>query len=447
LKLFFGLAGKTNDNISANFNFPVAFEDATEMAISIEPNGDSNATPGNTMVVKGSVEHSDDIFDLDFATGFISSNARAYVTATGTSNNILNIDFPNLPNIQTIGWVYEAWYVIENEDTGRDMNSTAGTFHGSGGRMLFKRGALPVDLLTVNSVMVSIEPNPDDSDAVSGIIPWSGDVPTTTTSPTDTTDEDLYEGLTTSMTSKSIRDRTEMEVDENDKVIVQAYAGSPDLADGEKQAIVVKVSNLDGEPIGDLDLELSRIQGPSGNLSDPQEIGNMTGVYVGTYDADDDIGTSGTVILRVQGDSSEDLDIPPVEVSFEASSSEQLGSPRRMEIDVTREKLVIDENDSDLQNAEMAVIAGVQDSSDRGITDVLGSQLSLISNSDVLSGTVKGNVKTWKLDDNFFDVDGEDEDITVSQDFVLQLIPGSGDGWSPMISTEYEVECEFIANT
>jgi len=304
-----------------------------------------------------------------------------------------------------------------------------------------------VDLLTVNSVMVSIEPNPDDSDAVSGIIPWSGDVPTTTTSPTDTTDEDLYEGLTTSMTSKSIRDRTEMEVDENDKVIVQAYAGSPDLADGEKQAIVVKVSNLDGEPIGDLDLELSRIQGPSGNLSDPQEIGNMTGVYVGTYDADDDIGTSGTVILRVQGDSSEDLDIPPVEVSFEASSSEQLGSPRRMEIDVTREKLVIDENDSDLQNAEMAVIAGVQDSSDRGITDVLGSQLSLISNSDVLSGTVKGNVKTWKLDDNFFDVDGEDEDITVSQDFVLQLIPGSGDGWSPMISTEYEVECEFIANT
>lgn len=431
--------------ISPNFNFPVDFDAATEISVSIEPVGDENSTPGATKVVKGAVDHTGDIFDLNFVTNFVSSDARAFITATGTSNNILNIEFPTLPNIRDIGWSYEAWYVTEDIN-GDDVHNTAGTFNGTGGRFTFRSVQLPVDLLTVKAVMVSVEPNPDDSDAPSGIIPWSGDVPGSVSTPDGgTSDSDLFKGLTTSMTTKSIRDRTEMETDTSADVIIQAYAGSPDLADGEKQAIIVKVSDLDGNPIGDLDLELSRIQGPSGNFSDPQEIGNNSGVYIGTWEADDDIVSAGTVILRVAPDSGEDVEVPSIEVRFHASSSDNTGSPVHLEVDVTREKLVIDENDDDLQNAELVVIGGVQDSSDRGITDVLSSKLNLHADGDTVSGTVKGNVKTWRFDDNFFNVDGEDSDITVNQDFVVQLIPSGSDGWSPLISSEFTVDCEFIA--
>ncbi len=428
--------------ITPNFNFPGEFDATTDMEISIEPNGDTNTTPGVTRVARGKVEHDGVVFDLDFPVGYVNNNSRAYITGTGTNNNILNIDMPMLPDVRSIGWSYEAWYMVGS------TTNTAGTFNGNGGRTLFKSLELPVDLLTVKSVMVSLEPNPDDSDAPSGIIPWNGDVPgstSTSTSGSTSADADLYKGLTTSMTTKSIRDRTVMETDTGEKVIVQAYAGSPALADGEKQAIVVKVSNLDGEPIGDLDLKLSRVEGPAASFSDPQEVGNMTGVYIGTYETEDPVATSDTVVVRVQSDSGEDVEIPDVDVEFDVSSSDQLGSPRRMEVDVTREQLVLDENDSELQNAEMLVVAGIQDSNDRGITDVLSSKLSLIADGDVLSGTIKGNVKSWKLDDGFFDLDGEDSDITVHQDFVLQLIPSGSDGWSPLISTEYEVEGKFIA--
>ncbi len=441
------LADERGIAISANFNFPMDFADATDIAISIEPNGDENSTPGATMVVKGRIDHSGDIFDVDFATGFLSSDARAYITATGTSNNILNIDFPTLPDIRSIGWSYEAWYVTENA-FGHDVHNTAGVFSGAGGRMTFRSVQLPVDLLTVDRVMVSVEPNPDDSDAPSGIIPWSGDVPVTTTTTTggSTSDSDLYKGLTTSMTTKSIRDRTMMETDASAEIIVQAYAGSPELADGEKQAIVIKVSDLDGNPIGDLDLTLSRVEGPSGNFSDPVEIGNWSGVYVGTYEADDPVTTTDNVVIRVQPDSGETVDVPMIEVEFKASSSsDNMGSPSHMEIDVTQKKMTIDENDPDLQNAEMVVVGAVQDNNDRGITDVLSSKLSLSAGSNTISGTVKGNVKTWKFDDNFFNVDSETSDITVSEDFVVQLIPSGSDGWTPLISTEYTVDCEFIA--
>ncbi|MBI4835693.1 MAG: S-layer homology domain-containing protein [Candidatus Abawacabacteria bacterium] len=437
--------------MSRNFNLPVAWSGVTSVEVSIEPNNDTEATAARTRIVRGNVVAGATSFDIDFPIGLPESTARAYVTkGPAGQDNVLNIEISQLPDLRPIGWSYEAWYVIGGQA------QTAGAFVGNGTRSFFKSTELPSDLMQATEVKVSLEPNPDDSDAPSGIIPWSGrasGVVTTTTSTTTPTtaaqDTELYKGLTTDMTAPSIRARTVMETATD--VIVQAYAASPILADGEDQSIVVKVSDRNGNPISDLDLRMSRVDGPAADFSDPQEVGNNSGIYIGTYTPDDEINTTDTATIRIQSDNNgstsddDEVEIPSLELSFDVSSSDRIGSPRSMEIDVTKKKLVVDENDNDTSDAETIVLVTVLDSNNRTVSDVLSSGLSLSTDGDTISGSVKNNLKYYRLDDSFFDIDNEDDDITVRRTFLVQLIPGSSDSFAPIVSSEYRVEAQFIA--
>ena len=218
--------------MSANINVPVSLAGVTNMAVTIEPANDTNVAASQTKIVTGVAVAGSRSYDLDFPVGMPQATSHAYITKGSAGlNNVLNVDFAQLPDLRPIGWSYEAWYVING------VGQTAGTFVANGEHTFFKSTELPSDLMTAAEVRVSLEPNPDDSDAPSGIVPWSGTASgvvstvTSTSGPVTTTaqDTELYKGLTTSMTSPSIRARTVIVKGTN--VIVQAYAASPVLVD------------------------------------------------------------------------------------------------------------------------------------------------------------------------------------------------------------------------
>lgn len=438
--------------MSANINVPVSLAGVTNMAVTIEPANDTNVAASQTKIVTGVAVAGSRSYDLDFPVGMPQATSHAYITKGSAGlNNVLNVDFAQLPDLRPIGWSYEAWYVING------VGQTAGTFVANGEHTFFKSTELPSDLMTAAEVRVSLEPNPDDSDAPSGIVPWSGTASgvvstvTSTSGPVTTTaqDTELYKGLTTSMTSPSIRARTVIAKGTN--VIVQAYAASPVLADGKDQAIVVKVSDANGHPIPDLRLKLSRQAGPAADFNDPQEIGDNSGVYIGTYTTTDSVNTTDHAVVRISLDSGSSSsrttvrEIPPTDVTFDVSSSTRIGSPEALEVDVTRSILTLDQNDTNSRNADLIVLATVMDSSRRTVEGDLGSDLTLSSDSSTITGTVKNNIKYYRLDDRFFDIDTNDTvDSTSRNNLVLQLIPSSSESFAPIVSEQYEVQAHFI---
>lgn len=434
--------------MSSNFNLPISWSSVRSLFVTIESTGSAVSTPSNTVIARSNVSGSAS-FDADFPTGIPNSNAHAFFTKGSSSQvNVLNVEIAQAPDLRPVGWSYQVWY------TKNGQAQTAGTFTANGSRVMFKSSELPVDLMTVNEVSVSIAPSQAISSSATNIVLWRGNtgvtssVSGTSVATSTSQDTDLYKGLTTSLTSVAIRARTVTKT--NSEAIIQAYAASPELAQGEEQAIIVKISDKNGNPISDLDLTLSRIDGPSADLNDPQEVGDQTGIYIGTYQPEDDVDSTETATVRIMAEDDDDDDddvvsIPSVDLSFEVLTSDRLGSPRTLEVDVPRTKLVIDENDDDTQNAEMIVLVTTLDSNHRAVSSALGSELTLTANSDTATGTVKSNIKYFRLDDRFFDIDNEDSDITTNRNLVIQLIPDSGDDFDPIVSTEYRVQAQFIA--
>jgi hypothetical protein len=329
------------------------------------------------------------------------------------------LNFATLPDISGIGMVYQAWSVKDG------LASSLGTFNGTGMSTLFRSSNLPFDLTQVQQIKVSVEPITNVT--TSGfVIPWSGDVPGAPLSATASSsvssspahDQQLYRGLTTSLTTESLRARTVMEESATQRVIIQAYAGAPSVAEDEDQAIVVKVSDLTGKPISGLDLKLSRVDGPSANFTDPREVGSDTGIYIGNYSTDGDISSTDEAVIRIQSDSSsssdDDVTVPDVEVRFSVAASSRESDPRTVEVDVPRTTLFIDENSTLLNDADMIVLTIATDSNNRGILPTsLYSRLTLNSSnsSSSASATTRGNLKYFLMDDRFFGVNNEDSDI------------------------------------
>ena len=58
---------------------------------------------------------------------------------------------------------------------------------------------------------------------------------------------------------------------------------------------------------------------------------------------------------------------------------------------------------------------------------------------------MKNNIKYYRLDDRFFDIDTNDTvDSTSRNNLVLQLIPSSSESFAPIVSEQYEVQAHFI---
>lgn len=436
--------------ITTSISLPVPLRTISRFSVTVEPTNDGNINPSSTVVVRGLPSNGTDAFDLDFPVGYGNTNAVARVYGTG--HNVLSVNFDNLPSLASIGWQYQVWYVKDGSA------SSAGLFNGNGANTMFRSGTLPVDLFTVQQIKVSVEPMPDDS-TMPSLVVWSGNVPgaptaasTATAAPTSDAAHDaaLYEGLTTSMTTSSLRARTVVKKDTAARVIIQAYAAAPVVAENQDQSIVVKVSDLNGEPISDLNLEFSRVDGPAANFSDPQEVGTHSGVYIGSYRNSEDISTTDTAVVRIQSDGTsnsndEDIDVPAVDVEFTVSSSTVIGSPRKLEIDVTRDETTFDENDSYSDQSDLIVLATVTDSNRKGVENVLSSGLTLQSQSTSATGYNDNNIKYFTLDDRFFGLDNEDNDITVNRTFSLQLIPGNSDDYAPITTDQYTLRAKFIA--
>ncbi len=185
--------------------------DASAVVITIEPAVGDDPAPSDTHVLAGDV--TDGSFELTIdhpaalGTDF-SDAAGSFVLATPTDDDDTNelagvwflslpgpeasLDLPELP----AGWVYEGWAVLEGEDgpvpvsTGRftdvaaadDFNGFSGPNDGPnypGEDFLVNAPdglTFPVDL-TGATVVVSVEPAPDDSPAPFALKPLVGEVP------------------------------------------------------------------------------------------------------------------------------------------------------------------------------------------------------------------------------------------------------------------------------
>lgn len=440
--------------ISNSFLMPLPYQSVRSFSVSVESSNIAT-TPSASIVVRGDSSRDEDSFDLDFPAGFGNPAVTASVLgSSGVLNDVLVLNFATLPDISGIGMVYQAWSVKDG------LASSLGTFNGTGMSTLFRSSNLPFDLTQVQQIKVSVEPITNVT--TSGfVIPWSGDVPgaplsaatSSSVSSSPAHDQQLYRGLTTSLTTESLRARTVMEENATQRVIIQAYAGAPSVAEGEDQAIVVKVSDLTGKPISGLDLKLSRIDGPSARFTDPREVGSDTGVYIGNYTTDGTVSSTDEAVIRIQSDSSsssddDDVTVPNVEVRFSVAASSRDSDPRTVEVDVPRTTLFIDENSTTLNDADMIVLTIATDSNNRGILPTsLYSRLTLNSSnsSSTASATTRGNLKYFLMDDRFFGVNNEDDDIVVNRNFTVQLIPGSSDSFDPVISDVYTVHADFTA--
>ncbi len=195
----------------ANGEFDVDYDldDATAVVISIEPDGDTDDTPATTKFMAGDV--SGDDADLSVAAtqalgDDFTSAAGKYILATPTNGSNTNelsgiwfldlstgsptvgLDLPTLP----AGWKYEGWAVISGQPvtsgkfTDVDMADESAPYSGPqagpdfpGEDYLENAPAgltFPTDL-SGGTVVISIEPDPDDDDAPFVLKPLVDQVP------------------------------------------------------------------------------------------------------------------------------------------------------------------------------------------------------------------------------------------------------------------------------
>ena len=188
------LEGNTIESITANNEFT----GATDLVITIEPDGDTDQEPASTKMLAGVVEG-------DSAT-LVAAGAQAlnddftgaagdYILATPTDDDATNelsgvwfngLDLPALP----AGWEYEGWAVIDGTplSTGRFSDATApddaAPYSGANdappvpGEDFVQNAPAGITFpATLATVVISIEPSPDDSTAPFQFKPLVHDIP------------------------------------------------------------------------------------------------------------------------------------------------------------------------------------------------------------------------------------------------------------------------------
>lgn len=189
------------------FETGIDLTDATDIVISIEPAGDTDDTPSSTKFMAGAV--ADDNADLSVAASQalgddFTTAAGSYILATPTdgagTNELSGIWFldpsgpsasltlPTLPD----GWKYEGWAVIDGQPvtsgkfTAVDMADESAPYSGTepappfpGEDYLENAPAgltFPTDL-SGGTVVISVEPDPDDYTAPFALKPLLHQVP------------------------------------------------------------------------------------------------------------------------------------------------------------------------------------------------------------------------------------------------------------------------------
>lgn len=190
---------------------------ASSFIISIEPQPDNDEGPTDVHILAGSFIGSSATLSIGhesaIGTGF-SSVAGKYILATPTNdentNELSGIWWlvpgePNAPSLQlpelNDGWIYEGWVVINNipVSTGKFSETNAADMSARYSATLpapefpgedFLRNApsgltFPTDL-SGETAVISVEPDPDNSDAPFAIKPLTGEIPS------DAVDHTLY---------------------------------------------------------------------------------------------------------------------------------------------------------------------------------------------------------------------------------------------------------------
>lgn len=440
-------AGKKTGNV-LDTNLEV--EEYEAMGVTIEPRDDRSSDPSATIVLDGSIG-ADGSSALGFPHLQSSITGKAYISGTG--KNLLNLQITGLADLKDIGMRYEA-LVLDD-----DKYHSLGTFDAKTGITSF-HGEYGGDLSAVGKILVSIEGLSDDQSA-----PYITLLSTTvdTTDSQEESDDDwgtcdvdasIYDGLTTEQTSESIICRTVEERDETADVIVQAYPSAVGVgADGEI-GIIVKVSNFEGEPIEGLSLKMTQISGLEGEVQDPDEVGN-SGVYVGTFTApgDEDFSiSSDEAVLKITATGNDSDDFLPIEIPLEMKSSDRRGTPKTMEVDVTREALVVHQDDRTVDD-QVVVIATLLDadhytvegSTGTGYRNDIKLNGSSSRNENSTPDLKEGNMYLYELDMSDLYDDNDDVEVTVSEDFQIEFYDRSSSGaYLPIISDTYEVTLQYI---
>jgi len=180
---------------------------ATAIVLTIEPDGDTDLVPSDTKYLGGLVTDKKAEITTSFAGALNSDYSTAegkYILATPTDTDSTNetsgvwfidaesssagLNLPTLPS----GWVYEGWVVIDgtpvstgtfvdvigSDDAAPFSGPVAGpNFPGEDFLLNAPAGLeFPLDL-SENSVVVSIEPSPDDSTKPFALKPLTNEIP------------------------------------------------------------------------------------------------------------------------------------------------------------------------------------------------------------------------------------------------------------------------------
>lgn len=448
------LANKAGARITNEFEAETDIEDATKLMITIETEDEEGDMPSDTVIMDTNIDD-DSMLYLDFPVNF-----PGYDGTVSVDGKDVTLTFNDLPNLNGLGFNYEGWFL----DNGNYVST--GKFQGKGTGLTMDTFTYVDEPDDIEKVIVSVEPMPDtDSDPfqimpfMTGNNPFSGgdaddeedeEEEENENIPTDG-DYDVYDGLTSEQTDLSIVSRTQLIVDEDEDIIVEAYPAAKTVPDGSSNTIVIKVSDLDGDPISELDLVATQLSGTSGNLTDPEELDD-TGVYLVNYDVDtgSDLATStDEVIISIsQEDKDEDEpDFPEIEVEFNQTKSSVVGAPKKMEIDIPFDMTVYDDNlNSSEQQDTMVVLTIVTDSRGYPVLD-LRNDLELISvgGGDIdATPDEEGGIYPFEIDiDNIID-DDANVTVTYSAEGQVQLLTSSGGLFIPIISDEFELNVEFI---
>ena len=439
-------AGKKIGNV---LDTNLQIEDYEGIGVTIEPNDDRSTDPSGTVVLDGVISTGG---SSAMSFPYLNSNISGKAYVSGSAKNLLNLQLTGLSSLTDIGMRYEA--LVWDED----KYVSLGTFDAKTGITNF-HGEYKADLTKVGKILVSIESDSDDStDPYLVILSTTVD-----TTDGDTEDEDwgtcefdesIYDGLTTESTSESIICRTVEERDETADIIVQAYPSAEGVGAIGEIAVIVKVSDLLGEPIDGLDLKMTQTSGLEGEVGDPAEVGN-SGIYIGTFLApgDDEFSiSSDDAVLKITASGSNDEDFLPIEVPVKMKSSDRRGTPKTMEVDVTREEVTVHQDDRSVDD-QVIVIATLLDadhytvegSNATGYRSSIKLNGSSSRNDNMAPDEKEGNMYLYELDLSDLYDDNDDVEVTVSEDFQIEFYDRSSDGaYLPIISDTYEVKLNYI---
>ena len=384
------LVDQNGARITNEFSATSNIADGSKFQITIE-RGVSDVPEGPNVLV-GSVD-SDSVIYLNFPGDLPTIDG-----AMSVDGNDVTYSFADLPNLNAYDFEYEGWFV----ENGRYIST--GKFQGLGNGLTQDKFTYPdTPGVEIEKVVITIEPKPDTDAGPYQVIAFqSKDNPFKEGDDTDEEEEgeqgeiptsngySVYDGLTTDQTSLSLVYKTVMEVDEGEDVIVEAYSAADSVPDGALNAIVLKVSDLDGNPYGDLDFVATQLSGQQGELKDPDEMGDETGIYIAEYKADtgSSIATSSEeVIISISQDDPDDDEpiVPAIEVSFEQTRSTIIGTPKVMYVDIPQDAVVWDDNlNSSEQQDNLVVLSVVQDSRGALVEGLRGEMdLLTVGGSDI----------------------------------------------------------------